>query len=110
MSQPEKCPFCGSRKIFPAQFVTLEAGVGTLLRFPAIKQFPWWKFASGGNYDAFRDVGVNHPTACLECGMLWAKYDLPKALKLVERHGSPEIKSVLPTIDAPPTDPPSATT
>jgi len=95
VTQTENCPFCGSRSIFPAQFVTDEAGAATLLRFPAIERFAWWKFASAGNEDAFRDVHVGHPNVCLGCGMLWAKYDLQRTCELVERHGSDEIKAAL---------------
>ena len=73
----------------------MEAGAVLLLRFPAIKQFPRWKFASGGNEDAFRDVDFDRPTACLDCGKYWGKYNLARALTLVERHGSAEIKALL---------------
>jgi len=101
MSQPEKCPFCGSRKIFPAQIIDTDGGrIGlTALRFPAIKKFPWWKFASAGNDDAFRYVSFDDPTACLGCGMPWAKYELAKTRQLVERHGSAEMKAALATPD-----------
>jgi hypothetical protein len=96
MTREAKCPFCGSRRSFPAQFVAEGVSVSCpLLRFSAIEKFPWWKYAGLGDNDALRDVAVEHPTACLECGMLWAKYDLAKTLELVQRHGSPEIKATL---------------
>lgn len=101
MSQPAKCPFCGSRKIFPAQIFNPEGGsVGDpALRFPAIKQFPWWKYTDTGNDDAYRYVSFDAPTACLGCGMFWAKYDLAKTRRFAERHGSAEMKAALATPD-----------
>src|SRR3974390_1841702 len=95
MPQPEKCPFCGGRPLFPAEFRKLEDAGRALLTFHDIKPFPWWKFASAGNEDAWRDVDVDRPTACLSCGMVWAKYDVARARQLAELHGSSDMKAAL---------------
>jgi hypothetical protein len=106
MTQPARCPFCGSDKILAAQFFS-DGSAGALLRFDDIKQYPWWKFASANNEDFIRDVGVDDPTVCLACGMLWAKYNLAKTLRLVKRHGSPEMQAFVAAADAPIAKPPT---
>lgn len=101
MTPPDQCPFCGSRKLFPAQFIDAESA-GSGLRFPEVEQFPWWKFASAGNKDAIRDLAIDTATACLGCGKVWAQFDLKRALELVQRHGSPEMNAKLAAMDNPP--------
>lgn len=102
MAQPDKCPFCGSRKLFPAQFFSTDCVEGSVVRFPEVPQFPWWKFASMGNKDAIREVGVSKATACLGCGQLWAGFNLQQTLELVRRHGSSEMNAKLEAMDDPP--------
>jgi len=99
MTPPEKCPFCGSRKLFLSHFLDEGGGVGSSwFRFPEIKQFSWWQFSSFTK-DAIRDVPVEKATACLGCGNLWARFDLPATLELVRRHGSPEMNAKLAAMD-----------
>ncbi len=94
MSSPGTCPFCGSTKVIPAAFrVTDGNSASSYLHLPQIKEFPWWKYANQDLYD--RQLSIQPPTACLACGMLWAKYDNAMALQLIERHGSPELKTML---------------
>lgn len=100
MTPPDKCPFCGSHKLFPAQFVN-EGYSGSPVHFPGVEQFPWWKFASEGNKDAWREVEVSKATACLGCGQLWAAFNLQQALELVQRHGTPEMKAKLAATSTP---------
>ena len=100
MNPPDKCPFCGSRKLFPAQFIDAESA-GSWLRFPELKQFPWWQFSSFSK-DAIRDVRVETATACLGCGKVWAQFDLRRTLELVQRYGSPEMNAKLVAMDDPP--------
>jgi hypothetical protein len=101
MIPPDKCPFCGSRKLFPVHGLDEGVGVGTAwFRFPEIKQFAWWQLSSFAK-DAIRDVPVQKATACLGCGNLWAQFDLQRTLELVRRHGSPEMNAKLATLDHP---------
>lgn len=72
------------------------------MRFPEVKQFPWWQFASAANKDAIREVGVSEATACFGCGRLWTQFDLKRALELVQRYGSPEMNTKLAAMDQPP--------
>jgi hypothetical protein len=102
MTPPEKCPFCSSRKLFPAQFLDEGVSAGSSwFRFPEIKQFSWWQFSSFSK-DAIRDLCVEKATACLGCGQLWTPFDLKRALELVQRYGSPEMNARLAAMDQPP--------
>ncbi len=97
MNAPERCPFCGSATIVAAVFTEQDGG-NTTLSFPGVKPFPWWKYGS-----ETRAVAYDYsPWVCLQCGMLWTKFNLAEARKLIAEHGPAELKALLPDKDGSP--------
>lgn len=96
MISQEKCPFCGSPQISTGEIYHQSSLGPNCLRFSQVNDFSSRKFESHGNPDAFRYIEIeNSATACLSCGMLWTKFDLPTARDLIERYAPAEFKAAM---------------
>ncbi len=92
MTPPDQCPFCGSDKVLPAEFKDKGEGY-TSLCFREVKEFPWWKYGH-----ETRDVSYDRSAhLCFQCGKLWTQFNLNEARKLIQEHGSDQLKAQLPT-------------
>ncbi len=92
MVAPEKCPFCGARKVLAGRVLGRE-GYG----FKPDDAKGGFVFTLRTNY-AF----AFGPTAryCAGCGMVWSKADAKDAAKFLERFASDALKSRLAALDA----------
>jgi len=90
-SIPTACPFCRSNRLVTGK---LLGGIEESAAYIVLSEvsISFWKAELGGIVNA---VEVEkHAALCLACGMMWAKADQGKALKLIEGHGSEELKRI----------------
>ena len=88
---PTACPFCRSNRIVTGKLAGGYDGGDAYIVLAGVS-ISFWKQEIAGIVNA---VGVEKQVVlCLACGMAWAKADKGKALRLIEGHGSEELKPI----------------
>ena len=86
---PTACPFCRSNRTVTGKLAGGYDGNDAYIVLAGVC-ISFWKQEIAGIVNA---VGVEkHVVLCLACGMAWANADKRKALRLIDGHGSEELK------------------
>ena len=91
ISMPTACPFCRSNRLVTGKLAGgIEESAAYIVLAGVFISF--WKGEITGIVNA---VEVEKQVVlCLACGMAWAKADKRSALRLIEGHGSEELKRI----------------
>jgi hypothetical protein len=84
------CPFCGSDSLIGGR---LEGEGPATLELNGVRR-RWWTLGSDSLHVE------SNATLCLHCGTCWARTDIAKARKLIERLGSEELRQKVSRIAA----------
>lgn len=91
ISMPTACPFCRSNRLVTGK---LAGGIEESAAYIVLAgvSISFWKGEIKGIVNAVEIE--KHAVLCLACGMAWAKADKRSALRLIEGHGSEELKRI----------------
>ena len=91
ISMPTACPFCRSNRLVTGK---LAGGIEESAAYIVLAgvSISFWKAEIWGIVNAVKVE--KHVVLCLACGMAWAKADIRSALRLIEGHGSGELKRI----------------
>ena len=91
ISMPTACPFCRSNRLVTGK---LAGGIEESAAYIVLAgvSISFWKAEIKGIVNAV--VVEKQVVLCLACGMAWAKADNRSALRLIEGHGSEELKRI----------------
>lgn len=91
ISMPTACPFCRSNRLVTGK---LGGGIEESAAYIVLAgvSISFWKGEITGIVNAIEVE--KQVVLCLACGMAWAKADKRSALRLIEGHGSEELKRI----------------
>ncbi len=95
-----KCPNCGSMRLVSGK-VSLVNGFRPDFEFSEVKKLGWWRHDTGSHGVSIREPSMS-ARVCLDCetGSVSFRIDAKKAIKVLEKWGTDELKARLAIGDA----------